>query len=234
LAIFFGFQITLLHRAEKTMEDKGSSYNGNPTTSSLFTNKELEVCEILLQLPSVILQSKKFSRYTFKVTWGCTKPRSTLPSVPACIDKTSRTESESESETPVSYCLPHKKPKNLKRKRDDFLFDIINQFTKRIESFKKEIANVKTQNNEKLKELRKQEEDLMSSCMAPLLGIPDLNVPLDLNVDSTTLDEDCVIVKSAPAFDLNETPLDDDDCVIVEPALQVFDHLDVAKKLFEC
>ena len=189
------------------MEDKGSN-NGNPTTSPLFTNKELEVCEILLQLPSVILQSKKFSRYTFKVTWGCTKPRSTLPSsVPACIDKTSRTESESESEseTPV-YCLPHKKPKNLKRKRDDLLFDIINQFTKRIESFKKEIANVKTHNNEKLKELRKQEEELMSSCMAPLLGIPDLN----------------------------ETPLDDDDCAIVEPALQVFDHLDVAKKLFEC
>ena len=220
------------------MEDKGSN-NGNPTTSPLFTNKELEVCEILLQLPSVILQSKKFSRYTFKVTWGCTKPRSTLPSsVPACIDKTSRTESESESEseseTPVSYCLPHKKPKNLKRKRDDLLFDIINQVTKRIESFKKEIANVKTHNNEKLKELRKQEEELMSSCMAPLLGIPDLNVPLDLNVDSTTLDEDCVIVKSAPAFDLNETPLDDDDCAIVEPALQVFDHLDVAKKLFEC
>ena len=223
------------------MEHKGSN-NGNPT-SPLFTNKELEVCEILLQLPSVILQSKKFSRYTFKVTWGCTKPRSTLPSsVPACIDKTSRTESESEGETPVSYCLPHKKPKNLKRKRDDLLFDIINQFTKRIESFKKEIANVKTHNNEKLKELRKQEEELMSSCMAPL-GIPDLNVPLDhdssqayfdLNVDNSTLDEDCVIVKSAPAFDLNETPLDDDDCAIVEPALQVFDHLDVAKMLFEC
>ena len=218
------------------MEDKGSN-NGNPTTSPLFTNKELEVCEILLQLPSVILQSKKFSRYTFKVTWGCTKPRSTLPSsVPACIDKTSRTESESESETPVSYCLPHKKPKNLKRKRDDFLFDIINQFTKHIESFKKEIANEKSHNNEKLKE-RKQAEELMSSCMAPL-GIPDLNVPLDhdssqayfdLNVDNSTLDEDCVIVKSAPAFDLNDTPLDDDDCVIVEPA-QVFD-LDVAKKL---
>ena len=221
----------MLQRAEKTMEHKGSN-NGNPTSPS-FTNKELEVCEILLQLPSVILQSK-FSRYTFKVTWSCTKPRSTLPSVPAGIDKTSRTESE--SETPVS-CLPieaHKKPKNLERKRDELLFDIINQFTKRIESFKKEIANVKTHNNEKLKELRKQEEELMSSCMAPLLGIPDLNVPLDLNVDSTTLDEDCVIVKSAPAFDLNETPLDDDDCAIVEPALQVFDHLDVAKKLFEC
>ena len=223
----------MLQRAEKTMEHKGSN-NGNPT-SPLFTNKDLEVCEILLQLPSVILQSK-FSRYTFKVTWGCTKPRSTLPSVPAGIDKTSRTESE--SETPVS-CLPieaHKKPKNLERKRDELLFDIINQFTKRIESFKKEIANEKSHNNEKLKE-RKQAEELMSSCMAPL-GIPDLNVPLDhdssqayfdLNVDNSTLDEDCVIVKSAPAFDLNDTPLDDDDCVIVEPA-QVFD-LDVAKKL---
>jgi len=94
-------------------------------------------------------------------------------------------------------------------------------------------------NNEKLKE-RKQAEELMSSCMAPL-GIPDLNVPLDhedcivkssqayFDLNDSTLDEDCVIVKSAPAFDLNDTPLDDDDCVIVEPA-QVFD-LDVAKKL---
>ena len=196
--------------------------------SPSFTNKELEVSEILLQLPSLILQSK-FDRHTFKATWGCTKPRYTSLSEPG-IDKTSRTESE----TPVS-CLPivavaHKKPKNLKRKRDE-LFEIINQFSKRIESFKKEIANVKSHNetlksfNSKLKE-RKQE--LMSSCMRSL-GIPDLNVPLD-HVKSfqsqafdlnDTLDEDCEIVESALGFDLNET-LNDDDCVVVEPA-QVVD-----------
>ena len=196
--------------------------------SPSFTSKELEVSEILLQLPSLILQSK-FDRHTFKATWGCTKPRYTSLSEPG-IDKTSRTESE----TPVS-CLPivvvaHKKPKNLKRKRGE-LFEIINQFSKRIESFKKEIANVKSHNetlksfNSKLKE-RKQE--LMSSCMRSL-GIPDLNVPLD-HVKSfqsqafdlnDALDEDCEIVESALGFDLNET-LNDDDCVVVEPA-QVVD-----------
>lgn len=194
------------------MEDKSS-----PSPS--FTNKELEVSEILLQLTSLILRSK-FSRYTFKATWGCTKPRTSL-SEPG-IDRTSRTESE----TPVS-CLPinvavaHKKPKNLKRKRDE-LFEIINQFSKRIESFKKEIANVKS-HNEKLKsfnsKLKERKQELMSSCMSPL-GIPDLNVPLD-HVKSfqsqafdlnATLDEDCEFVESAQGFDLNET-LNDDDCV---------------------
>ena len=46
------------------MEDKARD-NDNPP-SPLFTNKELEVCDILLQLPSLILQSET-CLYTYKV-----------------------------------------------------------------------------------------------------------------------------------------------------------------------
>uniref|UniRef100_A0A2N9IQJ4 Uncharacterized protein n=1 Tax=Fagus sylvatica TaxID=28930 RepID=A0A2N9IQJ4_FAGSY len=225
------------------MEEKARD-NDNPL-SSFFTNKELEVCDILLQLPSLILQSET-SRYTFKVRWGVTKKRILIrPSQPA-IDH----EEASQSETPLISSLPieaHERPRNLKRKRED-LSDIINDLTKHRESFKKEIAGVKSHNERRrieqdddddcvIVEFKERKQESMSCCNVPDLpiGIPDLNVPLieeDKEDDCVIVEEDndCVIVDSAQGFDLN-VPLEveEENIVRVEPT-QVLDQ-DVANKV---
>ncbi len=233
------------------MEDKASD-NDNPP-SSFFTNKELEVCDILLQLPSLILQSET-SRNTIKVRWGVTKRRIlNRPSQPA-IDH----EEASQSETPLISSLPieaHERPRNLKRKRED-LSDIINDLTKHRESFKKENVGVMRHNERRMIEVeddddcvvvefKERKQESMSCCNVPdlpigipdlPLGIPDLNVPLieeEKEVDDCVIvveDDDCVIVDSAQAFDLNVPhEVEEENIVRVEPT-QVLDQ-DVANKV---
>ncbi|GMY09728.1 hypothetical protein FCV25MIE_04979 [Fagus crenata] len=222
------------------MEDKASDNDNHP--SSFFTNKELEVCDILLQLPSLILQSET-SRYNIKVRWGVTKRRIlNRPSQPAIGH-----EEASQSETPLISSLPieaHERPNDLKRKRED-LSDIINDLTKHRESFKKEDAGVMRHNERRMIEVeedddcvvvefKERKQESMSCCNVPdlpigipdlPLGIPDLNVPLieeEKEVDDCVIvveDDDCVIV------------VEDDDCVIVDSA-QAFD-LNVPHKVEE-
>ena len=79
-------------------------------------------------------------------------------------------------------------------------------------------------------ELKERKQELMSCCNVPHLppGIPDLNVPLI----EEEMEDDCVIVDSAQAFDLNvphEVEVEEENIVRVEPT-QMLD-LDVPNKV---
>ncbi|TYI75434.1 hypothetical protein E1A91_D06G004100v1 [Gossypium mustelinum] len=167
---------------------------------SQFTMEDIEVANIMLELPRLILRPPRFS-----CTWGCRRKRSVSTSSPppsqqplsssAIVGPTEKVLSSS-PDTPLSFCPsePDEKPQpqpqppkkktsvnTLKRKKEQIL-EMVEDFTHRNELLKKDIEIKRQLLDQQIAEnleLKSKKQKLNQSLLTPVT-----NKRLDLGVQS--------------------------------------------------
>nr|KJB63517.1 hypothetical protein B456_010G003900 [Gossypium raimondii] len=166
---------------------------------SQFTMEDIEVANIMLELPRLILRPPRFS-----CTWGCRRKRSVSTSSPppsqqplsssAIVGPTEKVLSSS-PDTPLSFCPsePDEKPQpqppkkktsvnTLKRQKKEQILEMVEDFTHRNELLKKDIEIKRQLLDQQIAEnleLKSKKQKLNQSLLTPVT-----NKRLDLGVQS--------------------------------------------------